>query len=442
VTEDRQAQVVTVRARRPPKESLALLTFRERVSTTLWFAPTLFVVGSFIASKTTIAIDHARDVTHAPSWLLAADSDAAASLTSTVAAAMLSLIAVVFTTTLVAIQLAGGQYSPRVVRIFVRSRLTHVTMGLFFATFVFALNALVEIRGGSEPLVPEITISVVYLLLASTILAFIAFVQGMSRLLRVQYIYTKVTADGRASLLAEFPLDAGDTIECSVPVGVDAPVLHNARHVGVLQAMDVAGLVAMAETRDVVIEMLIGVGEYIGVGTPIARVLSGDAAALVGEAITEHFLLDSERTLAHDPGFVFRQLADVAVRALSPAVNDPTTAVQAIDRINDLLADVGPRPDPPSWYIDSTGIARLRVARPGLERLILLGYVEIVRFGADSPQVVRRLHAAFNVLEVHVRPDLRTVVQDLRRMLDDSVAVAMPAPFRPVSSVADRHGLG
>jgi uncharacterized membrane protein len=436
-----ERQSAMVRARRPPAEPIRRLNFRERVSPSLWYTPGLFVIGSLVASKITVAIDRARKAPAAPSWLLGADPSAAASLTATVAAAMLSFVAVVFSTTLVAIQLAGGQYSPRVVRIFVRSRLTHVTLGLFFATFVFSLNALVEVRGGSDPLVPAVTVSVVYLLLLITLGAFITFVHGMSRMLRVQYLLDRVTDEGRSVLADGFPLQA-DSVEVPEPDLGDGPVLRNRTRTGVVQAIDRAGLVRLAARSGSVIDVLVEAGEYVGVGTPVARQGPGATISLTGDDVAAHFLLGAERTLLHDPSFVFRQLVDVAIRALSPAVNDPTTAVQAIDRINDLLGEVADRQDPSGWYLDGAASAVLRLREPGLARVIVLAYAEIIRYGADSPQVVRRLRAAFDVLEPQLRPDVRATVDELRAILDGAAAAAMPAPFVRLASEADRHGLG
>jgi uncharacterized membrane protein len=428
-------------ARRPPIEPLRRLSFRERIAPSLWFVPGLSVVGSIVLSKITIAIDRSIAAEAAPRWLLGADADAAAALTSTVAAAMLSFVAVVFTTTLVAIQLAGGQYSPRVVRVFVRSRLTHVTMGLFLATFVFALDALVEIRADEPPLVPTITVSAVYLLLLATLAAFVSFVHGMSRMLRVQYLLSHVTADGRHAVVEAFAVDPG-AVEVEVPDLGAGPVLVSRSRVGVIQAIDREQLVERVRATDAVIELLVETGEYVGVGTPVARVVSGPVDALTGDDVVASFLLGAERTLVHDPGFVFRQLVDVAIRALSPAVNDPTTAVQVIDRINDLLGDVAGQPDPTGWYLDTDGVARVHLLEPGFDRLLLLAYVEIIRYGADSPQVTRRLRAAFQVLDALVRDDVAPVLRSLGTMLDDASGAALPAPFAAVAGVADRHGLG
>jgi uncharacterized membrane protein len=249
-----------------------------------------------------------------------------------------------------------------------------------------------------------------------------------------------VTDGGRPSVRAAFPTDAG--VEVEVPPLDTGVLLVNRTRVGVIQAIDRTGLVELAGKAGMVLDVLVETGEYVGVGTPVARVVEGDPASVQGDDVTARFLLGSERTLLHDPGFVFRQLVDIAIRALSPAVNDPTTAVQAIDRINDLLGDIATSPDPSGWYVDLDDVPRVHLREPGVERLIVLAYTEIIRYGADSPQVVRRLRAAFEVLARQVRPDLVAVLDALSAMLEEARATALPAAFRDVAAVADRHGLG
>lgn len=437
-------------ARRAVDAPRARTDFREHVGSSLWFVPSLFVVGAFLLSKATVALDHVLDLRQAPGWLLGAQADAAAALTSTVATAMLTFLGVVFSTTLVAIQLAGGQYSPRIVRVFIRSRLTHVTLGVFLATFVFALNGLVEVQSGDDPLVPAVTISMVYVLLLATLAMFVAFLHGMAQMLRVQYLLARVTKDGRAAMLEAFPpadtyvlVPAPPEVTASAsPTGI---VVRNGRRAGVLQAVDHTVLVTLAVQRDARIELLVEAGEYLAIATPIARIHGATPAieaSISGDDVAEAFLLGAERTLLQDPGFVFRQLVDVAIRALSPAVNDPTTAVQAIDRMVDLLATVAGRPDPSGWFVDDAGQARLHCREPDVTRLVDLAFVEIIRYGADSPQVVRRLRAAFAVLDGIERPDVVDTIDGLRGVLEQTEAQLMPAAFTSVSAVPDRHGLG
>jgi uncharacterized membrane protein len=223
-------------------------------------------------------------------------------------------------------------------------------------------------------------------------------------------------------------------------------VVRNGTTVGVLQSVDRAALVGRAARGAVRVELLVEVGEYLAVATPIARIHDDRSGApsveTTGDDVAACFLVGGERTLIQDAGFVLRQLVDVAIRALSPAVNDPTTGVQAIDRLVDLLATVASRPEPSGWFVDDAGSARLRCREPGLERLVDLAFVEIIRYGADSPQVVRRLRAAFDVLEGIAQPDVVATIAELRRVLDQTHDQLMPAAFTRISAVPDRHGLG
>jgi len=217
--------------------------------------------------------------------------------------------------------------------------------------------------------------------------------------------------------------------------------VRNGTTAGVLQSVDRHALVRVAAERGAQVELLVEVGEYLAVATPIARV-QGDRAALTGDDVAACFLVGGERTLIQDPGFALRQLVDVAIRALSPAVNDPTTGVQAIDRIVDLLSTVADRPAPSGWYVDDAGTARLHCREPDFARLLDLSFVEIVRYGADSPQVVRRLLAAFDVLGGLVRPAESVAIDRLRQMLDQASDGMLPGAFQAIASVPDRHGLG
>ena len=123
-------------------------------------------------------------------------------------------------------------------------------------------------------------------------------------------------------------------------------------------------------------------------------------------------------------------------------MNDPTTAAQAVDRITDLMAGIVHLPDPVNWYVDDAGTARLKAGRAELERLLVLSYSEVIRYGADAPQVIRRLRSAFDLLEPIMRPDAVPVVAELRRTLERAALDALPAAFTQLSADADNEGLG
>jgi uncharacterized membrane protein len=429
-----------VRALTAQPVALRWLNFRERVAISMWFVPLMFAFAALVLSSVGIWIDNQLALHSA--LLPGTTSGSAEQVSATIASGMLAFTAVVFATTLVAIQLAGGQYSPRIVRVFVRSRLTHCTLGVFLATSVFAINTLGHTRDGANAHVPVVTVSALYVLVLVTLVMFVVFANGIVHLLRVQYLLRIVTQSGRETIERFIPTERAYQA-ASAPIPSAAPVLlRNQRHIGVLMSVDILSLAGLAAQARCWIELVVQPGEYLAFGTPVALVHGGDGGTPGADAVLRHMLVGPERTLVQDPGFALRQLVDVASRALSPAVNDPTTAVQVIDRIVDLLSICATRPDPSGWYVDAQGVVRVRVPELGFARLAELGFTEIALYGAGAPQVVRRLRAAYDVLEELVGPDRRATVETLRHQLTIAARDAVPPAFTEISSRPDRLGLG
>jgi uncharacterized membrane protein len=443
---DRRMPAVAVRARRAEATSIRRAAFRDHVLASLWFVPACFAVAAIVLSRATIVLDHTYHFDREPGMLLG-DAATMTVVASTIAAAMLTFLGVVFTTTLVAVQLASSQYSPRIVRLFVRSRLTQFTLGTVLATFVFALHALIEIRQSHRAEVPTLTIGLTYLLVTATIVMFIAFLHGMVRLLRVQYL-VRLTADASRPVVEQaFPppavyADAAAPVPAPTPRAVHlAPDTRGRHHPHVLQAVDLGGLAALAARHDAWIELCVPVGASVGSRTAVARVHGADPAGPGDAEIREHLLFGHERSLLQDPGFGLRQLVDIASRALSPAVNDPTTAVQALHRITDLLACIADRPDPTGWYTDANGAVRLLVPGPDFERLARLGLTELLVYGADAPQVTRALAAAYDEIAAVASPVHTAVIAAMRSEYTRTVAAttALPTGF---ATTPDPVGLG
>jgi len=415
---------------------------RERVNGSLWFLPTICVLGAIILGEVAGAVDERIDASVGARAFLISDPTTAAVVAGTIAAATLAFVAVVFATTLVAIQLAASQYSPRAVRIFIRSRITRVTLGVFLATFVFAVTTLIGSRANlaaDDQYAPVVSISVLVVLTIATVLGFVAYLHGVVRLMRVQYLLANVADETRVAIVANFPPDSAYLdVDPPSPDAEPRLVRYDGR-AGVLSAVDQSGLVELCRSRGGWLELSVHVGEYLAHGTVIGRVHGG---RLDDGDIVARLLVRGERTFLQDPGFGLRQLVDIAIRALSPAVNDPTTAVQALDRINDLLAVAGSRPRPSGLRVDADHVPRLSVQVVDFELLLTLSLTEIIRYGADSPQVVRRLFALLDEIEVQLPTERRAVIVEHRRLLSDAADAAMPAPFAAVSGVADRRGLG
>ncbi len=437
-----------VLARPAPALSLRRARFTENVLGTLWFIPLCFALGAWVLSRATLAVDRSTDAPDAFDIVLPGDPTAVAAVAATVAAAMLTFLGVVFATTMVAIQLASSQYSPRIVRVFVRSRVTQVTLGVFLATFVFALNALVGTRESADPFIPALTASLMYLLVLATLVMFLLFIHGMVRLLRVQYLLRLTSRSAHEAIDGAFP-DATAYRETPAPTRSPAPREVKARrgagrHHGaprVLQAIDVAGLARLAAERDCWVEMQVATGEHAGPAAVVALIHGADPEALTDGDLHAHLLFGSERTLLQDPGFGFRQLVDTASRALSPAINDPTTAVQALLRVEDLLARIIDRPDPEGWYTDDDGTVRVRLVEPGVLRLATLGLTEVLHYGENAPQVIRALLAVCRDLGAVAPGDRRSFFEDFAQRCRD-IAGEQMSGLGDLAVEPDRMGLG
>jgi uncharacterized membrane protein len=370
------------------------------------------------------------------------DPATAASVAGTIAAATLAFVAVVFGTTLVAIQLAASQYSPRTVRVFIRSRVTRLTLGLFLATFVFSMVILISNRASVvsvKQYAPVISVTLLLVLTLATVFGFVAYLHGVVRLMRVQYLMETIATETRKSVLESFP-PASAYVEAEAPLEDPSPqMLAYAGRPGLVTAFDLDGLVELCRQNGSWLRLIVKVGEYLDHGTPLA-VVHGNS--LDGGKVERLLLVRNERTFFQDPAFGFRQLVDVAARALSPAVNDPTTAVQAIDRITDALVLTGRRPDPTGFRVDSGGQVRLQLRVRNFEDLLILSTTEIIRYGADAPQVVRRLRAVVAELERTLPIERHAALAGQRDMLDAAVEVALPPAFASVASIPDRTGFG
>jgi uncharacterized membrane protein len=435
-----------VGATRADRHNVRKLARRERLASSLWPVPALFGLAALVVAVVTVAVDDRFEFDVGHTRFLVGDTGTALTLTSVVATGMLAFLGIVFATTLVAIQLAASQYSPRAVRVFVRSRLTKVSLGIFVATFVYSIVTLIAIRTaqrGEPGFTPVLSTSGVALLVVATLIAFLVFANGTARLLRVQYLVERIADETRPALDVAFPTGA-DIVDVVRPEPNATPAAIRSRGHGVIDAIDVGGLASRAVDAGAWIEVTQPIGSYVGTGSVVALVHAiGTDTAATGTAfevaVFDEFLLTNERSLLLDPGFGLRQLVDIAIRALSPSVNDPTTAVQVIDRLADLLGQIVDHPDPTGWYADDSGAARVSLPVDSFDELATLGFSEIIRYGADSPQVVRRLRSAFDdLLTRRTRPGIVA----MQELLDAASAESSPRAFLALASSPDPRGLG
>ena len=435
----------------------ALSPLREHLRDTFWFAPTAALVLVFVVWAAATAADDAiltalRDAgdEDAVSDLLGIAEDAKTVVT-TISAAMMTFIGVVFSISLVAVQMAAGQFSPRVVRIFVRSRITKATFAVFLATFVQSLLVLTSYDSQRDPAlvasIPLVQSVLTLILVGLSVVLFVMYVNSTLRLMRVAHVVDLITREA-LRVVAGMPRDSSgeEALGTSTGPGPDlgpetARFAHHGR-AGVLRDVDIARLVRMARQNGVVLRLVPRIGDFVVPGNPVFAVHGGPATKGL-RALSFQVSVGAERTFHQDLGFGLRQLSDIALRALSPAVNDPTTAVQAVDRIVQFLSSVAQRPLGALLHRDRRGIVRLVQPVPGWTDLVDLAFTEIRGCAVSSPQVTRRLLAGLDDLLGAVSEDRRAPLVRHRTLLTQAVERTVPeAADRAFALHPDRQGIG
>jgi uncharacterized membrane protein len=364
------------------------------------------------------------------------------------ATSMLTFVGVVFAITLVGLQLASSQLSPRVIRTFVRSAVTKTAFGVFLAAFAFALTAL-AFDDVDDPSAAARAVAVSVLMLAVSVAVFIVYVTATMRLLEVGWVITAVADEARVTIHRAFP-PAGSYIDAAAPALVVSPTpvrlperqtRGRRRTLGTVLAIDRPRLVRLAAELECVIELLPRVGEYVPTRAAVFAVHGGRPPD--DRRILACLDLGRSRSLYQDPTFGIRQLVDVGTQALSPAINQMTTAVQVIDRLQDLLLRIGRRPAPSGLYTDPQGTVRLVEPTVSSSYIVDLAFQEISQCGATSWHVTRRLAAAYADLESEGIEDWREPLARLNESLGRLVrAHSSDDPRLDVATRPDRLGLG
>lgn len=405
----------------------------------LWFIPVLCVLAGAAIAFGTVALDRAFEYKALPQSLVG-DPTAAKAILSTVAASMVSLTALVLTITMVVVQLAMGQFSPRIVQRILRDKPSQVAIGLFVATFVHAMLTLREVtdNGDGTGQVPGIAVLAAFLLVLASIAVLVIYVQHLGQALRVSALIELVGKDTRALLDRVYP-DKGPGL--SDEAG-EAQVVR-AKSSGVVTGIGAEELVEEAVRAGCSLELVPALGEFVPADAPLFRV-HGEPVGLDEDRLFHSLIMKQEPTLDQDVAYGIRLLVDIAERSLSESpFQDPTTAVQAIDRLHDLLRQLARRPFPDGRHRDDAGRVRLTVPSMTWDAFVLLAFEEIRLAGAGSPQVTRRLNAALTDLKSIAPPERTHVIDRQLELLTTSVEMAIPQGWDvEVALRSDRKGIG
>lgn len=390
---------------------MRLFQIREALRSSLWFMPLLMVVGAIGLWIVLSWVDHTYETADFPLAFTGSPAGAQG-LLSAVVSSIITFTAVVFSLTIVALQLASQQFSPRVLRTFLRDRSTQVTLGLFIATLTYSLLVLREVRLPSDEqdaYVPNVAVLGALLILALALGAFVRYLHHIAQSIRVVNIIESVAHETREAIERVFPTEADPPPRLDRTSLRPPDATFASGRPGVALAIAYEELAELAARHDVILEVIPAVGEFVATGQPVVAV-RGTGEVPRDDAL-ETVALGRERTMKQDPGFGFRQLVDIACRALSPGTNDPTTAVQCLDQLHDLLRRLIERPSRSGEVCDDDGRVRVLVPLVPWTHFLALALDEIEHYGEDHPQIERRVSALLDDLLDCAPPERRDAIR-------------------------------
>lgn len=430
------------------------LGWPERLRSSYWFLPAVLALAALVLAAATVALDRSGSLQRLPvlSALGAVDQpDGARALLTTVAGSLITVAGVVFSLTLVGLSLASQQFGPRLVGNFMRDRANQLVLGAFVATFLYCLMVLRTVRGadavsGAPAFVPHLSVAVALALTLLSLGVLIYFIHHAAESVQVSFVLARVGRELTQQILA-LP-EAGAASDHAA--GGDAPglpaafedeaVTVAAGRTGYVQAIDLPGLVALAREHQAVVRLHHPPGSFVMLDGPLADVHPPEAAGALEGRIEGGYALGAVRTPHQDPAFLFDQLLEVAVRALSPGTNDPFTAVTCIDRLAEALNLLAHRRLPSGELRDADGALRLVVPRTELAELLEHLFGELRAYGAGDPMVARHLALSLRRLQASgPDPDLRRAAdQEVGRLLESAVTRLSPSDYQALTLASRR----
>jgi uncharacterized membrane protein len=404
-----------------------------------WRVPSLYAAAALV-----LAIVLPRlETQFLPSLTSTVSETAALAMYSSIASGMIALTGIVFSLTFVMVQFSATAYSPRLVLWIARDPIVAHALGVFIATFLYAVAAVAWV-GRSAAGVPMISAWIVVGLLLMSVAMFVALIERVA-MLQINRMLAFTGDRGRAVIDTLYPPLGSLAAGSAGPVKVEGSPTHTVMYQGrplTVQAIDIARLVTLAERTRAVIEVGAAVGDTLAASMPL-MVVRGYRVPISERLLRAAIELGDERTFEQDPKYALRLLVDIAIKALSPAINDPTTAVQALDQIGDLLLRLSRRQLDIGVFRDAGGAVRVVIPFPSWDDFLRLAFDEIRSYGADSVQVMRRMNALMIDLADAVPVGRRDALREWQARLQRSIERHFDDPADQLdASLPDRQGLG
>ena len=394
--------------------SARLANFWESLRTSYWFVPTLMTAGSIGLSFVSVHCDEQVSIkwVRAVGWIWAGSPEGARQVLSTIAGSMITVAGVTFSITIVALTLASSQFGPRLLRSFVRDFGNQVVLGTFVSTFVYCLLVLRTVRGGeAAEFVPYLSVTLGVAFALTSLGVLIYFIHHVANAIQAEHLIASVAHELRDAIGHMFPEKLGEPGPKGPEAPEQAPVeieaegdLIEAGQSGYVQTIDHEELMAIARAEDLVLELLRIPGRFVIEGRALVRVwppdrVSGDLA----DRIRGAFILGRRRTPTQDPEYAVHNLVEIGVRALSPGINDPFSAMTCLDWLGAALSEMAGRKIPSRYRNDDQG--RLRVIADGatFSEMADAAFNQIRQYGRNSVSVLLRLLDTIAAVSEHVR---------------------------------------
>ena len=374
-----------------------LLAIWEKLRANFWFVPSLMAIATVSFSFVVIRVDASVPGGELMGWLWSGGADGARSLLSTIASSMITVAGTVFSITIAALTLAGSQFGWRLLRNFTKDLGNQIVLGTFVSTFLYCLLILRTVRSEHEGgFVPHVAVTCAVAFAVASVGVLIYFINHMARAIQAE------------SLIAAIGEDLKETIRVLRSASAEKPFVKlfraddpafsiRADESGYLEHLNRDQLVAFAERKSLLIESCFRPGDFVMRGSEILKIRGAESLDRREQKnLRQAIMLDGQRTPTHDVRFGFRQLTEVAARALSPGINDPHTAMTCADWLSDCLAELASRPNPPSCRSGPSGEPRLLEPTVSFQEVSALSFDPFRLYGAKSAIVMIHL---LNVLE-------------------------------------------